>query len=100
MLGSVKPPAVQDGDTSDLAATSQGSFAGRIFHRNALTIPPTQALSGIELECDRSQVFLEPLSQRFKKHITDERGYHGNFKIRSGKNISECPKQSPLLSHA
>ena len=40
---------------------------------------------------NQSHVCLESLSQKFKKDITDERGYHGNFKIGSGKNISDCP---------
>jgi aromatic ring-opening dioxygenase catalytic subunit (LigB family) len=40
---------------------------------------------------NQSHVCLESLSKKFKKDITDERGYHGNFKIGSGKNISDCP---------
>jgi hypothetical protein len=34
---------------------------------------------------------LEFLSKEFKKDITDERGYCGDCKICSGKNISDCP---------
>jgi hypothetical protein len=40
---------------------------------------------------DQSQVCLESLSKKFKKALTDERGYGGNGKIGSGKNISDCP---------
>jgi hypothetical protein len=50
------------------------------------------ALSEIDLECDQSQVFRRALSQGFKKHSTAECGYHGNFRIRSGKNIGAWPK--------
>src|ERR1700680_3388727 len=34
---------------------------------------------------------LEFFSKEFKKDITDERGEHRNFKIGSGKNISDSP---------
>src|SRR5208282_6266872 len=43
---------------------------------------------------------LESLSKKFKKAITDERGYGGNGKIGSGKDISDCPSYTPLLPHA
>jgi len=48
----------------------------------------------------QSYVYLESLSEKFKKDITDERGYRGNFKIGSGKNISDCPNYTPFLPHA
>jgi len=44
-------------------------------------------------------VCLEFLSKKFNKDITDERGYRGDFKIGSGKNISDCPSYPPLLPH-
>jgi hypothetical protein len=39
----------------------------------------------------QSHVCLEFLSKKFKKDITDERGYRCDFKIGSGKNVSDCP---------
>src|SRR5579863_4029845 len=41
----------------------------------------------------------ELLAKKFKKDITDERRDHGDSKIRSGKYISDCPSQTPRLSH-
>jgi hypothetical protein len=49
---------------------------------------------------NQSHVYLESFSKKFKKDITDERGYHGNFKIGSGNNISDCPSYTPLQPHA
>ena len=48
----------------------------------------------------RATFALESLSKKFKKHITDEPGDRANYKIGSGKNISDCPSQAPLLPHA
>jgi hypothetical protein len=48
---------------------------------------------------DQSHVCLESLSKKFEKDITDERGYRGNFKIGSSKNIFDCPHYAPLHSH-
>jgi hypothetical protein len=48
----------------------------------------------------QSRICLEFLPKKFKKAITDERGDHGNSKIGSGKNISDCPSHSPLLPDA
>src|SRR6202011_4208615 len=48
----------------------------------------------------QSYVYLESLSEKFKKDITDERGYRGNFKIGSGKNITDSPNYTPFLPHA
>src|SRR5208282_1160096 len=42
---------------------------------------------------------LESLSKKFKKDITDERGHHGNGKIRCGKDVSDRPAHAPLLPH-
>jgi hypothetical protein len=39
------------------------------------------------------------LSQEFKKHITDESRRNRNRKIGSGKNISNRPRYSSLVTH-
>jgi hypothetical protein len=43
---------------------------------------------------------LEFLSKEFKKDVTDECGYHGDFKIGNRKNISDCPNDTPLPPHS
>jgi hypothetical protein len=43
---------------------------------------------------------LEFLSQEFKKDITDERGYSGDSKVGSGKDIFDCRGYASLLSYA
>ena len=48
----------------------------------------------------QSHVCLESLSEKLKKDITNERGYRGNFKIGGSKDISNCPSDTPFLSHA
>jgi hypothetical protein len=48
---------------------------------------------------NQSHVCLEFLAKKFKRDITDERGYRGDYKIGSGKNISDCPSYAPLLPH-
>jgi hypothetical protein len=45
---------------------------------------------------NQSHVYLESFSKKFKGDIIDERGYHGNFKIGSGNNISDCPSYTPF----
>jgi hypothetical protein len=43
---------------------------------------------------------LESSPKKLNKEITDDCGYHGNFKIRSGKDVTNRPGQAPLLSGA
>ena len=38
--------------------------------------------------------------KKFKGDVADDRGYRGDFKIGSGKNISDCPSYAPLFLHA
>jgi hypothetical protein len=40
----------------------------------------------------QSRVHLEPLSQKLKQDITDERGYCGNFTIGRGNDIANGPR--------
>src|SRR5271169_5414329 len=43
---------------------------------------------------------LKSLSKKFKEDVSDDRGYRRNFKIGSGKDISDCPSHTLLLTHA
>jgi hypothetical protein len=49
---------------------------------------------------NRSCVWLESLSQKFKEDITNERGYDGNSKVGGGKDVFDCRGYTSLLSYA
>src|ERR1022692_2837611 len=49
---------------------------------------------------DQSPTCLEFLSKKLKNDVAGERGDRGDYKIGGGKNISECPGDTPRLSHA
>jgi hypothetical protein len=80
-----------------------GWFRRRLWGwRLVVVIIATQVLGDVVsfVRGDLLCVCLEPLLEKFKKDITDERGYRGNFKISSGKNVSDYPSYTPFRPHA
>jgi hypothetical protein len=68
-----------------VASRTRLILGGAAVHRcDKLVLPKPIGLTA-------ERVCLELLPKEFKKHIADERGDHGNFKIGSGKNISDGP---------